>query len=544
LRLDHNLAEVHYNLGVLGLEQNRSDLARTELTAYTLQRPNDANGWLKLGYVLLRDGDVAQAERSFATVRTFKGNEAEAYNGLGLARLQAGKPRDAAQFFAAAAQTRPGFAAALQNLAIVDMQYLHDDKAARAAFQAYLNLVPRPANYNEVRSLAASLAPAEEPPLVPPAPVTVKTSAPPAEPRPKTAGPSSHPPVGERSAGEAASAVHPPPPRPATITSGPGVAAPVAPARGRSEPVNVPAPKTNHPSRPLIGAEIPARVVTMPPVVTTNLAGAAEPQAEPLPEAEPRRAGFWHRLFNGDNPSGGSSAKRFQEDTSVPIPRPGGVGGGGPELAANPAAPPATAAAEVPSPAAIAGGNSAAPRPPPAINGPRYEYLSPAKPPPGDRQSAQGSFAKAQNAERDENSEEAERWYQQAADEDPAWFEAQYNAGVVAYQLHHYPMALRRYELALAVQPDSADARFNFASALRSAGYSLDAAEQLKRILAAEPNEVRAHLALGTLYAHSLDDPVQARQHYLRVLALQPDNPHATDIRFWLSAHPESKKTP
>jgi Flp pilus assembly protein TadD len=474
LRLDHNLAEVHFNLGVLWLEQNRPDLAQSELTAYTLRRPNDAKGWLKLGFAQLRAGDLALAERSFATVRALKGDEAEAFNGLGLSRLQAGKFRDAAQFFGAAVQTRPDFAAALQNLATVELQYLHDDKAALAAFQTYLNLVPRPANYNEVRSLVASLAPAEVPPVVPPAPVTMRTSAPPAEPRPKTVGPPLHPPSGERPAGEAAPAVHPPA-RPATAPSGSGAVVPTTPVRGRSEPVNVPAPKTNHPSRPISGVDTLPRVVATPLVVTT---------------------------------------------TTVPISTPGGAGGAAPELAANPAAPP------------------------PAITGPRYAYLSPAKPPPGDRQSAQGSFAKAQDAERDENSEEAERWYQQAADADPAWFEAQYNAAVVAQQLHHYSTALRRYELALALQPDSVDTRYNFASVLRSAGYPLAAAEQLKRILTAEPNEVRAHLALGTLYAHSLDDPVQARQHYLRVLALQPDNPRATEIRFWLSAHPESKKIP
>ena len=471
LRLDHNLAEVHYNLGVLWLEQNRPDMARSELTAYTLQRPNDAKGWLKLGFAQLRAADLASAERSFATVLAFKIDEAEAYNGLGLSRLQAGKFRDSAQFFGAAVQARPDFAAALQNLATVDLQYLHDDKAALAVFQAYLNLVPRPANYNEVRSLVASLAPAEVPPVEPPAPVTVRTSAPPPEPRPKTAVLPSHPPAGERSAAEAVPTVHAPA-HSATPPSGAGAA-----VRGRAEPGNVPAPKTNHPSRPISGAQPVPRVVATPPVppplvVTTNLAAAAA-----LLEAN-------------------------------------------------------------------AGANSAEPRPPPAVTGPRYAYLSPAKPPPGDRQSAQGSFAKAQDAERDENSEEAERWYQQAADADPAWFEAQYNAAVVAQRLHHYSTALRRYELALALQPDNADARYNFASVLRSAGYPLSAAEQLNQILTAEPNEVRAHLALGTLYAHSLDDPVQARQHYLRVLALQPDNPRATDIRFWLSAHPESKKTP
>src|SRR5580698_1743520 len=117
LRLDHDLVEVHYNLGVLSLEQNRPDVAKTELTTYTLRRPNDAAGWLKLGFALLKGGENLPAERSFSTVLSLKTNEAEAYNGLGLASIQLGKPRDAAKFFAAAVQLRPNFASALLNLA-------------------------------------------------------------------------------------------------------------------------------------------------------------------------------------------------------------------------------------------------------------------------------------------------------------------------------------------------------------------------------------------------------------------------------------------
>lgn len=94
------------------------------------------------------------------------------------------------------------------------------------------------------------------------------------------------------------------------------------------------------------------------------------------------------------------------------------------------------------------------------------------------------------------------------------------------------------YENALALQPDSVDARYNFALALKAAGYVPDAADELKKILAANPGEVRAHLALANLCAQSLHDPAQARRHYLKVLELDPKNPQATDIRFWLAANP------
>ena len=108
LELDRDLVEAHFNLGSLWLEQNKPEQARTEFTAYTLRRNNDATGWLKLGMAQLRLGEIDQAERSFSAVRSLKPNEPEAYNGLGLARIQAGAPRDAVKFFAAAVRMRAG----------------------------------------------------------------------------------------------------------------------------------------------------------------------------------------------------------------------------------------------------------------------------------------------------------------------------------------------------------------------------------------------------------------------------------------------------
>src|SRR5580765_1765350 len=55
LTLNHDLTEVHFNLGCLWLLQsNRLDQARSELITYTLRNPNSAEGWLKLGEVQLR----------------------------------------------------------------------------------------------------------------------------------------------------------------------------------------------------------------------------------------------------------------------------------------------------------------------------------------------------------------------------------------------------------------------------------------------------------------------------------------------------------
>jgi tetratricopeptide (TPR) repeat protein len=173
---------------------------------------------------------------------------------------------------------------------------------------------------------------------------------------------------------------------------------------------------------------------------------------------------------------------------------------------------------------------------PPAFQ--QYVYLSPRKPKPGDRRAAQGAFTQAREFEQAARWLDALKAYQQAAETDPAWFEAQYNFGVLSYQLQNFRQALAVYEMALAIRPDSVDARYNFALALKAAGYVPDAVRELEKIVTTSPNELRAHLALGNLYAQSLHDVARARQHYLKVLALDPASPQATDIQFWLSSNP------
>ncbi len=122
---------------------------------------------------------------------------------------------------------------------------------------------------------------------------------------------------------------------------------------------------------------------------------------------------------------------------------------------------------------------------------------------------------------------------------DPAFFEADYNLGLVATEARNWPAALAAYELALAIKPDSPDARYNFALVLRQANYLADAVNELERLLAGHPNETRAHLALANLYAQQLHQPAKARSHYQRVLELEPRLPQAAAIRHWLDANGE-----
>jgi tetratricopeptide (TPR) repeat protein len=510
LRLDRDLVEAHFNLGTLWLEQNKPEAAIAEFTAFTLRRPNYGVGWLKLGLAQLKTGELLPAERSFSTVLSLKVNEAEAYNGLGLARLQGGKPHDAAQFFYAAVRLRPDYAAALENLATVTLQYLHDPKSALADYQAYLALNPRPADYDQVRDIVADFERGDSiaavPPLPPPTaePAAIAPPTPATEVKPKASVIPAH---------SSTFRTESEPARPSHVSqrnvanSTPVPAAVVAPVPTQTVLVE---PETDIVAAP----KAPSHARTSAPPAT-------ESPEVPASETDQTQPGLWHRVVHPDKPS--ESAQAYHRGEVVtPLPS---LPSGNEEMAG-------TKPEQLPPEAMLE-----QPKPPPPPAFPRYQFTSPARPPAGDRRKAEGPFTKARLAEQDQNWAEAAQWYETAADEDPSWFEAQYNAGVITHRLHKYSVALPRYEMALAIQPNSVDARYNFALALRMAGFAPDAADELRKILAANPDDVHAHLALANLCAQALHDAPQARQHYLRVLALQPNHPQAADIRFWLSAN-------
>ena len=499
LELDRDLFEARLNLGTLFLEQNKPDAAKTEFTACTLRRPNDATGWLKLGTAQLKLGEIVPAERSFSAVLTLKTSEAEAYNGLGLARIQRGRPREAAQFFTAAVQAQPGYPAAILNLAAVNQQYLHDNKTALEYYRAYLALTPKPENWDDVKAIADGLEPVSlavaTAPATAPAPVV-----------------KSNPPVATTAAETK------PAPKPATVAAVHPTQSPRTLSNSKPVTTN---PNPAHPA-PTPAAQV-VQVAPEPKIVATPVttATAADPAIEsPVPEPAAKPS-LWHKLFNSSAPDNTSAGSKYVASGITPLP-------GGPSETLAPTVP--AAVEKKPAPVVVA--------PPAPVNFPRYHYLSPRRPEAGDHRAASGAFTQARVAEQDAKWPQALTAYREAADLDPAWFEAQYNAGVLAQRLRNFSSAFASYEMAMVLQPDSVDARFNFALALKAAGYAPDAANELKKILAAKPDEVRAHLALANLCAQSLHDPAQARQHYLKVLALDPANPQTTDIRFWLAANP------
>jgi Flp pilus assembly protein TadD len=465
LMLDRDLTEAHYNLGCLWLEQNKFDSAKTEFTAYTLRRSNAPEGWLKLGEAQLRAGEIASAESSFSTAYHLDGSNAEALNGFGLARIQRGRPREAAQFFAAAIQHHPDFAPAILNLATVNAEYLHDNNAALENYRAYLALTPRPADWDDVNAVMNNLEQS----------ATVASLNPPQENQNETAP--LPPLIVSETKTQATAAVHP-----------------FAP------------PKMQQ------ATHKPQQVAKAQPQQT--IVAATEPQKTQSPGALHNLNPF--HWFNS------STQENYSKNGVTPLPTPGsGNDLVKPTGVSNPPA--------VPKPEKIA------PPPPPVF--PRYVYLSPRKPKSGDHLAASGEFAKARMFEEDSRLVDAAQSYQKAAKLDPAWFEAQYNYSVLAYRLKDFKQSLAVCEMALAIQPDSADARYIFALALKASGYVTDAVDELKKIAAANPSEARVQLVLGNIYAQQLRDTADARAHYLKFLDLNPRDSQAANVRFWLASN-------
>jgi len=525
LELDRDLVEAHFNLGSLWLEQNKPEQARTEFTAYTLRRNSDPDGWLKLGVAQLKAGDLDQSERSFSAVISLRTNDAAALNWLGMANIQQGKASRAAQFFAWDVRVHPDFAPALLNLATVNQQYLHDNKAALDSYHAYLALNPRPANWDDVSALASSLENAEQPraTISPPAQPVERTSPPLAEAKPVQRTQAQVQPLPHTTYSNATQpkyVTHAAPP-PRANTEETYTPPPSAPVQSVQVTPEQPIVTTDGNTFRATGVTTVVTGVTMP-TTTQPSAQPVEPVEAPMPPAK-KKPGFWHRLFGG---GGGSTTTESTEAQSKYM------GGGITPLppVSDPTAQP-TKSSDLPPAKPVA-------QPAPVFA--RYNYYSPRLPEKGDHSvgsPAAVAFAKAQAAEVDEKWPDALEWYQQAATLDPSWFQAQYNAGVIAHRLHNYALALPRYEDALAIQPDSVDARYNFALALKAGAYPVDAANELKKILSANPNEVRAHLTLGNICAQTLRDNDQARIHYKKVLELDPNNSQASNIRFWLSAN-------
>jgi tetratricopeptide (TPR) repeat protein len=481
---NRDLVETHYNLGCLWLEQNRPDLAKTEFLSFTSLRPGAVEGWLKLGAAQLRSARGEPRSRewnaaadSFNQALHLSPQNAEALNGLGIIQHQRSRPGEAAQFFEAALKQKPDYAPALLNLAIVSQP--GNRSLALQKYREYLALSPRPADWQAVEAVANELSRAlngsPRPPMVP-----VTNAPPPIRTNPAAVR------IPANASTQPAN-----PARPTPVTNAPATPVP-APPPANVQVVQLPPEPVVRPAREVS----PANTSATPHRPSTN---APPPGAAAT--AQPEQRSFLQKI----NP-----LNLFRRDTTTNTP---------PESVRS-APNQATSADGTPTEYA------------------RYQYHSIEKPEAGDHISAERIFTQGVQAQQANHLPEAMRAYQQAAQLDPAYYEPQYYLGVASAVSGNLPRALLAYETALAIRPESLDARIYFAQTLKQANYPIDAAIELEKVLASYPNDARAHLTLGNLYAQQLRNPVKAREHYLKVLDKDPRNPRAAEIRFWLASNP------
>lgn len=489
LALDRNLAEAYYNLGCLRLENQRLDPARAALITYTSLRGNSLEGWLRLASAQLKLRELPAAEKSFNEALRLDHENAEALNGLGMIQVQRRDPREAARLFNSALKTQPDYAPALLNLAIVNHNYLNNRSLALQKYHEYLALPARPENWEAVNATAQALDQELNPrPAMTQAPV----------PQPTTPRPQPNPALTV--------------PKP---TNNP-VARNTTPPKPEAVPTNAPRPAINTSSSP------PGDIVKLPPEQTIKPAQD--------PSAAPRAAGT-----NTLHVAGSASAKADSNKTN----KPGFLRQLNPMNLFRHDSTNSRTASTTPLPKLPETSS------PPVLERtsetsavfPRYNYRKPARPEAGDSAAAERSFQQGLRAHQAGRLAEAIKAYTEATQSDPAYFDAFYNLGLAAAANGNLSQALTAYETALAIRPESSDARYNFAMALKQGNYIPDAVRELETVLAKNPNEARAQVILGNLYAQQLHQPAKARVHYLQALELDPHNPQAPAIRFWLSSH-------
>jgi tetratricopeptide (TPR) repeat protein len=526
LTRDDKLAAAHYNLGCLYLEQNNLEGATNELTTYTLVQKSHAEGWLRLGVAQLRAKRLDAAEKCFLTARDLdpRHPHPEALNNLGVVQFQRRRWQDAHNYFNLALARNPGYAPAQLNIAIVNHQALNSRGAALKQYKAYLASSSRGANWEAVDAIARQLeeelnptALVLRPVATNPAPATlVRTNTVAAAPVPGRA--IQTPPLALAARTNAAPAASPPRPHPGPTNRSVAAVRP---------PPELPRVASNPPPRIV---EIPATAISDDLVVkpaqdlTTRAAPAQPPKTvtapassgdltNSAPSADAKADASKRSLIARLNPF---SRKPKEPELAKASPAGSNV------VAAQAVSPPATSVDALSPPAPVA----------------RYPYQSVPAPRPGNRAQAQPAFDRGVKAHKAGKPAQAIEEFQNALRADPAYFDACYNLGVAAKDTGNLGLALIAYETALSLKSDSANARYNFALALRDSGFPQDAADQLRKLLAANPNELRAHFSLANLGAQQLHQPELAREHYTRLLELQPNHPEAGKIRAWLANNP------
>jgi tetratricopeptide (TPR) repeat protein len=546
LKLDRNLAAADYNEGCLELDQTNYARAASLFTTYTNLRSRDVVGYARLGTARLRLASqnlplqerrklLDEARRDYELAQSIAPT-AEAWNGLGVIELErhgAAGAQAAKKDFESAFQQNPKFTPALLNEGIVLDQYLGDRKTALEKYKLYQSVETNSPNAAKLSRLikqvhdevGTTLGAAKPPPdVAPPATVPTRTreATSPAQPRTfQTTSPTS-PSLETRN--------------PRVETNEP--AAPVA-----SSTVT---PSRSSPPTQTLSSVPDSQTLASPPDPSNPVTPAPAPA--PPPKQEPMNLVLsGHKSSTTDKPSSSGGSTGDIRSPKPDSPPPGGVKlffrhlnpatwfGGGKSASDAPANSSSPQTQSPPS--QTASGNTTAPSQPGEDVSARY---SPSEPvlTKGDRGDAMRFVNVAKAAQRDGRAADALQAFRDGVKADPTCYEASFGFGMAALEAKDYNTALDALHQAILIREDSADARYAYAWALERRHYYLDAADQLEKMLAEHPDEVRGHLLLGNIYSQHLGKADQARDHYGTVLRLDAHNAQAPAIRAWLHDNP------
>jgi tetratricopeptide (TPR) repeat protein len=492
LKLDKNHVAVDFNLGCVRMAQSNYPGAIDYFTTCTQLDPRDPEGYLKLGAARFHQAfekTGADKTRQLESAKQdFEMSEkmhptAEGANALGILEMQHHNggieaARAAAADFQTALNRDPNYAPALLNLGIIEQQYLHEVSKALHWYLQYLALQPQPPHAKEVAKLVHQLDLENR--------ITIGADSGEARPTPtnriiiKQNNPAPVPKTPPAGPSPSSKVTQPTPP-PAATTEVQIVNVPAQSPPPAAPPT--PPPKTE-PSQPVSAP--PAESSPSVNTVTSTNELAAQEIVAPPPAAPPKKT-FTEKL----NPLHWFSSKSSSSGEAASVAK-----------------------------------------------GKRYAYPARVTPIPGNRPEAERWAALGVQAGQKGHLQEALRDYQQATTADPTDFDAALGLGLTAIDAGAYETAMTALFRALALEEDSANARYAFAWTLQKRGYYIDAAGELEKLLAAHPDETRGHLLLGNLEAERLGQPKEARQHYTRVLELDPSNPQAPAIRAWILKTP------
>jgi TolA-binding protein len=462
--------------------------------------------------------------------------------------------------FKAALVCDTNYAPALLNLAVVydpaGPCKFGDIQSALDAYHRYLALTPPPPHAAEIGLMVTNMDKRERvmvqyPGQAPESPVTSgvpstnkmtvipKTNPPVRGPTPPPVTPPVPPPAAQNP--EPTNLLIRPPPAPALAASNSHPIEPVIRPLPAPTPPPVAASASNHPPaavppvpRPpgpspprtdIAGSgssttAVPSRAVVSPVISNTAVATPSTATRTNIASASntvPKPSLLARLLGRKPNPAATGVATNTGNPRYVtPLPAPADLQPT--DSLVHPAAPPAP----------VAGPGSAAHYAPSAVN---IE--------PGNRADAERLVKEGAGAEKESGFKAAVASYEKAVKADPSYYAACEALGMAAIKTDDYAVALEAFHHALVLDPDSPNARYDYAWALDKKEYYQDAANELEKLLARHPDETRAHLLLGNLYSQKLGQPDFARGHYRKVVEQDPGNGQAPALRAWLQNNPE-----